>query len=139
MSDGRRRAAEAALVAKYFLLVLAVRIGLLMLPYRVLARWVPRTPRRWADLGKLRRTAWGVSRAAVWVPGATCLTQALTTQIVLARSGYASDIRIGVRRDAAGRFLAHAWLLSDDGVVIGGEHHDLAAFTVMTDLRTRAS
>ena len=47
-----------------------------------------------------------VSRA---VPYATCLTQALALQRLLARYGYRAIVQIGVCK-IDGRFLAHAWV-----------------------------
>jgi hypothetical protein len=51
----------------------------------------------------------------------TCLTQALAAQVLLARSGDQSDLRIGVTRDSNGKFLAHAWLERQGAVLIGGD------------------
>lgn len=140
MREGwRRRAGKAALFVRCLALVAAVRLALLALPYRVIRRWTPRAADGPADPGKLRRTAWGVSRAAAFVPGATCLTQALAAQFILARSGCPSDIRVGVRRDEAGTFRAHAWLLSGATVVLGGDGEELRDFNVLTDLSARGS
>lgn len=47
-----------------------------------------------------------VSRA---IPYATCLTQALALQRLLARYGYRAIVQIGVCK-VDGRFLAHAWV-----------------------------
>jgi hypothetical protein len=54
------------------------------------------------------------------VPGASCLTQALAAQVLLAQSGYDSRVEIGVERNQHGRFQAHAWLVCGDEVVLGG-------------------
>jgi len=61
----------------------------------------------------------GVRGVARWVPGATCLTQALATQTLLARHGYPAGLRIGVMRDARGRLAAHAWLAWQGAVILG--------------------
>ena len=76
----------------------------------------------------MRRIAWGISAAARLVPFATCLTQALAGQYMLARSGKASQIRIGINRDAAPKLAAHAWLISGDHIVLGGSSHSLRDF-----------
>ena len=132
-------AARASLAAKCLILVAAVRLGLTFLSYNVVKRWTPRAPMRLADEGKLKRTAWGVARAATLVPRASCLTQALAAQIILARSGYHSDIRIGVRRDDKGAVSAHAWLMSGERIVLGGETHELSDFAILTQLGPQAS
>jgi hypothetical protein len=53
------------------------------------------------------------------IPGASCLTQALAARILLGRRGYVTELRLGVGRDAAGRFAAHAWLERDGRITIG--------------------
>jgi hypothetical protein len=48
------------------------------------------------------------------------LTQAVAAHALLTRAGYESCIEIGVAKPAGGRFEAHAWVVCDDIVVIGG-------------------
>jgi hypothetical protein len=115
--------------------VAAVRLGLSLLSYRVLKRWLKdRQPSRQLDPEEQRRIAWAVRNAARLVPRASCLTQAIATQYLFARSGQRSQIRIGVARDPEGRLLAHAWLVSDGRVVIGGSARDLRRYRSLTDL-----
>jgi hypothetical protein len=59
-----------------------------------------------------------VRAASRYVPHATCLTQAVVLHILLRGEGLQSTIRIGVRKDA-GHFEAHAWVESQERVVIG--------------------
>lgn len=108
--------------------VAVVRAALWLLPYD---RWtrVVRAIRRRAD-GSVARGAsvedvtWGVRRASRFVPGATCLTRALSAQVLLSHAGHASELRIGVRREADGALHAHAWLEGKDGILIGGRERD---------------
>lgn len=65
--------------------------------------------------------AWAVSRVSALVPGATCLTQALATALLLPRGDPAAVLRFGVHRSATGAVEGHAWLESAEGVLIGGE------------------
>ena len=67
-----------------------------------------------------RVVAWSVAAASRLVPGASCLTQALAGQRLLAERGLGSRVRIGVRPDEGGGFFAHAWLLRGDHVLLGG-------------------
>lgn len=60
-----------------------------------------------------------VATAARFIPGATCLPQAVTARSLLSAHGIASDLKIGVDRTPAG-ILAHAWLERDGVVLIGG-------------------
>jgi hypothetical protein len=119
--------------------VAATRLGLTVLGYRRLRAFAARPVEDMAPERDLARVAWAVRRAAKWAPGATCLTQALAAQIMLARKGYRTSIRIGVAPAVAGRFEAHAWLMSGERVVIGEAGQDLSRFTVMTDLPPSAS
>jgi len=83
---------------------------------------------------KARREAWecahAVSRAARLVPRASCLTQALALQRLLARRGLESSLFLGVdragkpsrtARPRALRFEAHAWVEWRGRILIGGD------------------
>jgi hypothetical protein len=78
------------------------------------------------------RIAWAVRAVSPLVPMATCLTQALATQLLIARNGGASRLGIGVARDERGEFRAHAWVEVGDRVVIGGG--SLGQYTRLPDL-----
>ena len=122
-----------------FAVVAAVRLCLSLLSYRILIRWLPKahgTPA--TDRDALRRVGWGVRNASRLVPRASCLTQALAAQFLLARSGHESRIRIGVAKDATGKFLAHAWLISDGRLVIGGRSSELRRYRSLVDLDPEA-
>jgi hypothetical protein len=62
---------------------------------------------------------WAVRTTAAYIPGATCLTQALAAKYQLDRSGRRTRIHIGVAREN-GNFLAHAWLECEGETVLGG-------------------
>jgi hypothetical protein len=111
-----------------YVAVAVVRAALTLLPSRVVLRGVARTVDRalaragatGADSREAVRVAKAVRVAARRVPAASCLTQALAGQLLLATRGLRSRLRVGVRRDPGGEFHAHAWLESDYGVVLGG-------------------
>lgn len=69
-----------------------------------------------------------------YVPVATCLTQALTTQILLAQIGHSTDLKIGVAKSIEGKLEAHAWLESRGEIVIG-KLKDLSRFTILSSLK----
>ena len=69
-----------------------------------------------ADVADLRRA---VLLAARVVPRATCLVQAIALQILLARAGQPSDLRLGVAFDETRLFAAHAWLEQKGRILIG--------------------
>jgi hypothetical protein len=65
------------------------------------------------------RIAWAVGVAAGYVPGATCLVQALAAKSMLRRKGYPALVRIGVRAGEGSHLEAHAWLVLDGQVILG--------------------
>lgn len=78
--------------------------------------------------------AWGVLNAARLVPFATCLTQSLVLRYMLARCGHDASIRIGVKIDEVGRFRAHAWVIHDNRLLIGGPEEKVAPYRALVDL-----
>jgi hypothetical protein len=65
------------------------------------------------------RVAWAVTVAARFVPGATCLSQALAARVLLRAAGHPTTLSIGVRRDPGGVIQAHAWVHSGVRPVVG--------------------
>ena len=62
-----------------------------------------------------------VERASSVVPGTrNCLVRAIAARRMLARRGLRSELRIGVAKDAADGFTAHAWLDGEDGAILIG-------------------
>jgi hypothetical protein len=113
------------------LLLAAVRLGLWLLPFRTLYRLLgivkPECTKSNAPARpSSERIVWAVTVASRCVPRATCLTQAMATQLWLARRGYQATLHIGVARSQGGRLEGHAWVESEGKVVIGGlvlEHY----------------
>jgi Transglutaminase-like superfamily len=104
--------------------VAAIRVALWSVPFRMWRQLFaracrPLAPLGWRRLHRMEDVAWAVRQASRVVPRSSCLTQALATQVLLARSGYSSQLRIGVARGARGDLEAHAWVESDGQRVIG--------------------
>ena len=121
---------ERRLLMRAWFLLLTVRLGLWLLPFRhqrrIWQRLAAAAPGGAPAAGEADRIAWAVSLAGRYVPRATCLTQALTVQTLLKREGIAAHLRLGVAKDDDGRVTAHAWLEQDGQVLIGGgrlEHY----------------
>lgn len=131
--------AERTLLLYALFLVGAVRSALTLLPFRRFKRLmvepVVREERIPSDRLTPERITWCVERASDYIPGATCLTQALVARRLLARSGYRSQLQIGVARGADGEFIAHAWLERDESILIGG--HGYRDFTTLPQVDTR--
>jgi hypothetical protein len=127
--------ADKLLLFRCVLAVAAIRLGLLLFSYNTIRRWLAVSPSPVpASDAVAKRFGWGVETAGRLVPGATCLTQAFAGQVLLARAGYNSQMRIGVAEDAKGEFIAHAWLISDGRVVVGGSSEDLQRYVSLADL-----
>jgi len=112
------------LLLRALVLVAAIRAGLCLLPFRVLQRLAGKACTGAAATRPAGRYVWAVRAASRCVPGASCLTQALAAQVLLAQSGYDSRIEIGVTKDEQRRFRAHAWVVCGDEIVIGGAEAD---------------
>lgn len=112
---------EMLFLARCLTVVSAVRLALTLSSYNHVRGLVTRLDaRRDASIADLRRVAWGVAAAARLVPGASCLTQALAGQYLLARQGSASKISIGIEKGTGSELKAHAWLMSGNHIVLGG-------------------
>jgi len=71
--------------------------------------------------GSLEQVVWAVTVVSRYLPGATCLTQALAAQALLTQSGFPSQVEIGVAKDELRRLKAHAWVVCHGQVVLGGQ------------------
>jgi hypothetical protein len=131
----RLPAAERRLLVKAALLLVAIRLGLGLLPFQTLRHLLAQvaevpTGFRETNRSSTEGIAWAVEVAGRHLPGAgTCLTQALAAHVLLRRQGYPTLLHIGVLKGEEGRLEAHAWLKSGDKVVIGGG--ELERFTVL--------
>lgn len=120
LSSTEQRVLLAAL-----LLLGAIRLGLWLLPFRILRRLLDGMTRRLAAPRAPGHTSvdtiiWAVTVASHYIPRATCLTQGLGAQALLRGQGHAAVLHIGVARSAAGQFQAHAWVEHQGRVVLGG-------------------
>lgn len=107
----RRLLLEAALV------VTMVRLGLAAAGFPAVRRWrlplAPRPPARSGTRPLRDRIAWAVAAAGRHLPGrTTCLARALAAELLLRRHGHPARLVIGVGRDGAEGFRAHAWVES---------------------------
>lgn len=122
---------ERQIIPKAFFLLILVRLGLWLLPFKTLQKTLealfppPVISEAQATVPVVPETiSWAVRAASPYVPSATCLTQALTLRALLAREGISSKLEIGVTHDDEAGFAAHAWLEAGGRVVIGGERLD---------------
>lgn len=114
---------ERRLMLGAALLLGAIRLGLQLLPFLTLRRQLAKiTPAHSHQLEQVSvgKIVWAVEVLSRYIPGVKCLARALTTQVLLCRYGYQSDLRIGVARSEKGQLQAHAWVESQGRIVSGG-------------------
>jgi hypothetical protein len=116
---------ERALVVNAVWLLGAIRLGLWLFPFRFVHGSVERAALRAKQPVAHSRDdtdniVWAVTAVSRRIPGATCLTQALASRVLLSRAGIPALLRIGVGRSETGAFAAHAWVESNGRIVIGG-------------------
>lgn len=131
------RKKDYAALAGIFVLLCHVRLGLSFSSFNAMrARLLPASVK--SDLPpKLKsdpyQLAWQVRSLARFVPHASCLTQALTLQTLLHRRGIASELKLGVRRTDKNGLAAHAWVICEGKVLLGGSSRELAAFAPIAE------
>ncbi len=109
------------LFVTYFLLG-AIRLGLLLLEFRILLKIINKlcTIKLSLPNARLGQIIWGVNVATRYMPGgAKCLARALTTQVLMSHSGFSPELCIGVAKGESGELEAHAWIKYQGYVVIG--------------------
>lgn len=139
--EGRPRSALAfdkLHFMKCLLVVATVRLGLTLVGYQRVRRLLPSSARPPTGERELRRIVKAVSAASRLVPRATCLTQAVSAQFLLARAGHPSRIQIGVRHDGSGKLAAHAWVISGERILMGGTEAELQPYQHLTELLPRS-
>ena len=108
------------ILIKSFFLLWIIRVMLWILPFSVIQKIIGRFTIISGEYHSipLEKLTWSVAVMSRYVPKATCLTRALTAQILLAGQNYSSNLKIGVYKEN-GEFEAHAWLESGDKIVLG--------------------
>lgn len=124
-----------ATLTRTMLVVAGFRIALVFFKYRQIAQRITvRAPSKIVDKQAAYVAAWSVKQVSRVIPFASCLTQALSVQYLLAKLGFSSVIRVGMRLDTTDAIHAHAWVLFEDLVLIGENGRDLSQYSVLTDL-----
>jgi Transglutaminase-like superfamily len=126
------------LLVRAGMLVAGIRVALWLLPFPWVRNWsstVTASSLKTATAGA-DRFVWAVRAAARRVPKATCLTQALALQRLLAGAGKCVQVQIGVSlAGQSGRFEAHAWA-EHDGLVLIGDNGKLHHYTPIYCIRS---
>jgi hypothetical protein len=131
--------AERRLILRTLPLVAAIRVALWVAPLRRVGRMIracERLPFSVPSDLPVSRLEWAVRAASRRVPMASCLTQALALQFLLARSGRSSEIHIGVKKDAQAGFQSHAWV-ECEGRMLLSTPSEIAEYSHLLALDTR--
>ncbi|WP_208347735.1 lasso peptide biosynthesis B2 protein [Pseudaestuariivita rosea] len=89
------------------------------------------------ELWQQRMVAWGIPKMARFVPGATCLTQAMAGQYMLARRGCETILRLSIDGTQGDDLRPHAWLMSGHVIVLGGKSDMYHAHRQLIDFKVR--
>lgn len=92
------------------------------------------------SIARQREVAWSVTATSRLVPKATCLTQALAGQYLLARHGGCSVIRVTFPAFTTGSgFKPHAWLFAGPTILLGGSGQDFASHRLISEFQADGS
>lgn len=135
---------ERWLLIEAAFLLEAIKLGMRLLPFRTLRRLLVRASKVSERLPVSRSPSadsvgWAVEVASRYTFGVkTCLTEALVTQLLLARCGRSALLHIGVLKGDQNQLQAHAWVESEGRVVIGGGSK-LERYTPLVVLKERGT
>ena len=119
--------ADQFLLVQAVFLLMAIRLGLVLLPFQTLRRLLAKAAHGRSSTAPRAASEppgviWAVGVAGRHFPSiGTCLMQAFAAHVLLGRRHYPTQLRIGVTRNEKGKFLGHAWLESEGTVIIGGD------------------
>lgn len=116
---------DRRLLMRSVVLLTVIKLGLRLLPFRTMRRLLAKATRTGertgADPSLVEKVVWAVEAVHSHIPVLkNCLSEALAAQVLLARQGHISTLRIGVARSESGELRAHAWIEVDGRVIMGG-------------------
>lgn len=128
----RRNRTERMLLLEAYVLLGLARMGVLILPFRWLARSLGRhmqedqtTPAP-SDLKLARMIGGAVGSAANYTPwGSVCLPQAVAAKWMLKRRRIPGTVYLGVMKDETKpeKLAAHAWVRTGPAILTGAKGH----------------
>jgi Transglutaminase-like superfamily len=122
------------LISAAFILLWLVRLALWLLGYNRMTRRLTLAAHRPAPPARLAlRVAESIRLASRLTVRPTCLVQAVAAKWLLVLRGYSAQVHIGVRK-GNGAFEAHAWLVSDNRIVLGGDWESLSSYRPLMEL-----
>ena len=105
-------ASDTRVLGSAALRLIAWRIALGLLPFRVVHGMLMRSTVRGSARIKPERAAWAIAAAARRMPGTKCLARSFALLSLLRAYGADGEVRIGVMRSGARGMAAHSWVES---------------------------
>jgi hypothetical protein len=130
----RLSGSERATLIRAVALLFVARLGLWLLPFNTVRRFLRRQARPSAPTVTTTQIGWAISVGKRFVPRANCLPQALAAEALLARNGHPVELRIGVVKTERGSLRAHAWVESAGDLVVGDLTQGLHTYTPLPPL-----
>ncbi|AFZ02150.1 lasso peptide biosynthesis B2 protein [Calothrix sp. PCC 6303] len=137
----RMRSRDRILLLMTFILMGTIRLGLWLLPFRVLIKLHTKTMHLLQKVPNSTQVSLAhiiayVNLSTRYMPGgAKCLARALTTQVLMHRYNHLGELRIGVSKNTVGSIEAHAWI-EHQGQIIIGNLEDLPRFIPLPSLNS---
>lgn len=112
------------LVFRVFILLGLIRLGLWLLPFSKLRRFLVSIGERYSFCYRCQsvdKLIWAVNASSRYMLGnVKCLARALTTEVLLNCNDRSPNLKIGVAKENKGQLEAHAWVENQGRVLIGG-------------------
>lgn len=125
------------------LLLTAMRIGLRLLPYRVLRRFLSQSDRTRAvkhfeeDCLK-KDVIWAINKGGKFILREnSCLPLALAGQTLLRLHGFPARLCLGFQKNEDESIRAHAWVESNGQVVIGGPENEIEQYVPLVEYQDK--
>lgn len=104
--------------------LLAVKVGLYLLPFERLRSWLARFDQpdgKPADMEEMRAIIQAIEQISQWLAPLriNCLPRALVGHRLLVRKGFDVQLKIGVLKNPRDQLAAHAWLEYQGRVILG--------------------
>jgi hypothetical protein len=130
---------EKRLLFKSAFLLLTFRAGLSLFSFKSMLSYLDGIKQRKKKLKDANnpseeKIVWVIDVVSRYVPYTTCLSKALTAQVLLKRYGHFSNLHIGVVKNDKGKLDAHAWVESQGKIIIG-DLKDLSRYTAFPSLK----
>ncbi|WP_048190974.1 lasso peptide biosynthesis B2 protein [Methanobacterium sp. SMA-27] len=116
---------KKSLFIKSLILTIFIRLSLSLLSFsrgKKISKIFSIPPNNSKATSTIGDIIWSVRVVSPYIPRATCLTQAITGQILLSRYNHRSNLKIGVMK--GDEFEAHAWLEIGDEIVLGESENE---------------